>query len=52
MILLFWRIAAASGSIKIAHSEGESEHSCLVPLWRVKLCEMMLLVMTAAFVVL
>ncbi len=30
-------IAAASGSIKIANSEGERGHPCLVPLLRQKL---------------
>ena len=52
VILLFWRIAATNGSIKSANSEGKSGHPCLVPLWSVKLCEIRLLVMTAAFGVL
>ena len=36
VILSFWCIAAASGSIKNANSKGESGHPCLVPLWSVR----------------
>ncbi len=32
VILLFWCITAANGSMKSANSEGESGHPCLVPL--------------------
>ena len=38
-VMLFWYIAAASGSMKSANSEGEGGHPCLVPLWSVKFCE-------------
>ena len=50
VILLFWRIAAASGSVKSANSEGESGHPCVVPLWSVTFCGVWLLVMIAALV--
>lgn len=48
VMLLFWRIAAANGSIKSANSEGDSGHPCLVPLWSVKFGEIKLFVMIAA----
>ena len=47
-MLLFWRMAAARGSIKIVNNEGESGHPCLVPLCNVKFCDVCPLVMTVA----
>ncbi len=41
-------IAAASGSIKIANSEGERGHPCLVPLLRQKLEDVWAFVLTHA----
>lgn len=35
-MLLFWRTAAARGSMKMVNKKGESRHPCLVPLCSVK----------------
>lgn len=48
LIAEFCLIAAASGSIKIANSEGESGHPCLVPLRRHKLEDVWSFVLTQA----
>lgn len=38
-MLLFSGIAAARGSMNNAHSDEEKRHRCLVPLCRLRLCE-------------
>ncbi|XP_058648493.1 proton-associated sugar transporter A [Onychostoma macrolepis] len=43
---LFWRMAAANGSIEMVNNEGESGHPCLVPRCSVKLRDVSPLVMT------
>ena len=48
MILLFWRIAAASGLMNMAKRDGESGHPCLVPWCKVKLGEVIPLVVIVA----
>lgn len=48
LILLFCLIAAAIGSMSNGNSDGESEHPCPVPLWRVKFCVTDPLVVTVA----
>ena len=45
---MFWRIAAARGSMNIVNREGESGHPCLVPLCSVNGCEVSPLVITVA----
>lgn len=45
---VFWRMAAAKGSMKIVNKRGENEHPCLVPLYKVKLCEVSPLVVIVA----
>lgn len=46
--MLFCRIAAARGSMKMAKREGERGHPCLVPWCSVKLCEVIPLVVIVA----
>lgn len=46
---MFWRIAAARGSMNIVNREGESGHPCLVPLCSVKGCEVGPFVITVAY---
>ena len=48
LILLFCRMAVASGSMKTANRDGESGHPCLVPWWSVKLGEVIPFVVTVA----
>lgn len=47
-MLLFWRIAAARGSMKMINKKGESGQPCLVPLSSVKGGDVSLLVITVA----
>lgn len=47
-MLLFFCIAGARGSMKIVKKESESGHSCLISLWSVMLCELILLVVMVA----
>ena len=42
------RIAIANGSMKMANNKGESGHPCLVPLSRMKLCDLIPFVVTVA----
>jgi len=44
----FWWIAAAKGSMNRTNKEGESERPCLVPLCKVKLSDVISLVVTMA----
>ena len=48
VILSFYCIAAANGSINNANNDGESGHPCLVPLWSMKSSDALPLVVTAA----
>lgn len=44
----FWRMATARGLMTTANKKGESGHPCLVPLCRVKGCEISSLLTTVA----
>uniref|UniRef100_A0AAR2KG78 Uncharacterized protein n=1 Tax=Pygocentrus nattereri TaxID=42514 RepID=A0AAR2KG78_PYGNA len=49
LMFTFCLIFAASGSMKMINIEGESGQPCLVPLCRLKLCEIRSFVLTRAF---
>lgn len=45
---MLWWMVSARGSIKMVNNSGESGHPCLVPLCKVKLCEVSPLVLIVA----
>lgn len=47
-MIVFWQMSAARGSTEMVNKSGESGHPCLVPLCKVKLCEVRPLVVIAA----